>query len=203
MRSRRASLVAFAAATLGLTFAACTDLSGLSGATDAADASAIEAGVDAPDALATPDAAVVDDDMDAFVPEDAATRTDANVRVDAAGCASCDCDMDTFSRADVVCGGSVGGDCDDTDPLIKPGQSFVDEPWSSTHLPKGDWNCDGNVEKQSPELFKCTGIAPECSLTEGFLGTPACGELADYFRCQKAGVNCVAVKLTTKRQACR
>jgi hypothetical protein len=198
MTSRRALVFVLAAAGSAAMFVACTDLAGLSGAKDVADATT-ETGADVLDA--SPPEPV----SDASAPvEDAESRDDASSTIDASGCTTCDCDNDSFVRSGPNCdAGGRGFDCDDLDPLIHPGQTFVDEPWTSKHVPAGDWDCNGIVTKLYNYGFMCSGINPSCSPTVAFTGDPACGQLAEYDKCVPSGINCAPMKIDLRRQACR
>lgn len=140
---------------------------------------------------------------------EAATRTDAEAKVDASGCVSCDCDDDSFFARDGGCEGGPGTvyDCDDSDKFIRPNQSFVgDFTWPSTvHSVAYDWNCDGIVEKAYPTGLSCAGtVVTGCTGGQGFMGSgPGCGTSADYFECKSMGTFCGAAKIDTRVQLCR
>lgn len=165
-----------------------------------ADGSAVGSADSSSGADASSDAALIE----------AATRTDATTKIDASGCTSCDCDMDTFDPKGGACDGGPGpvSDCDDSDPVIKPSQTFVDDfRWASSHPIPYDWNCDGHVDKAYPVNLKCGGnVLTGCTGGQGFVGDPTCGTGADtdFAECKAVGAACTAVKLLLPRnQLCR
>jgi hypothetical protein len=187
MRRRRALLVSFVASAFAAA-GACgfPEVSFQTGA----DGSTPEGG-DAPSQIDKDAAKDATDELPPDVDpngknEDASTRGDADTKVDAAGCTTCDCDTDNFFRRDAGCNGGPGAvyDCDDTDTFISPNQSWVTDPvWPSTaHAIPFDWNCSGAVEKQYFYGVRCTLLA-NCA-AEGFSGNPACGEEGDYIFCK-------------------
>jgi hypothetical protein len=135
--------------------------------------------------------------------DDVVTRDDASQRVDEAGCGANPCDCDGDGNENASCAEAGTADCDDFDPLIFRGQTWVDVPWpvETTHTPNGDWNCDGNVERQYPVNLNC-GALSSCS-GEGFSGSPPCGASAPYYRCNGALV-CARQEFDKPRtQGCR
>lgn len=139
---------------------------------------------------------------------EAATRSDADTKIDAAGCQSCDCDNDGYFARDGGCEGGPGAvyDCDDGDKFINPAQGFVaDFTWTSVHPLAYDWNCDGTVQRAYPTNLGCGGtIATGCTGGQGFQGSgPNCGNSADYFECKPVGAFCAASKLDTRTQLCK
>lgn len=142
--------------------------------------------------------------------KDAATKGDADTKVDASGCTTCDCDHDTFFFRDGGCTGGPGSvyDCDDTDSFINPNQQFVsDFTWpSKVHPVAYDWNCDGKVDKQYLYGVKC-GLLTDCS-AQGFATNPACGVEADYIFCKDSlvlGLTCTEdiPRRQKRKQGCR
>jgi hypothetical protein len=82
-----------------------------------------------------------------------------------------------------MCVGS-GGDCDDDDPDVFPGQTkYFDQPRTGTSTPY-DYNCDGVPTKE--RVINC-GVV--CSLgVEGFNSNAiACGATGSWGHC-KSGV---------------
>jgi hypothetical protein len=135
---------------------------------------------------------------------------EAGVQVDASGCTTCDCDMDTFNRAN--CNNTPGPfDCDDTNSLYAPGQSPLTNvpPPARDGGPKpGDWNCDNNVSKFFTTNVKCGGLLPSvCEGIHGFETDPACGQSGTYVFCKKGalGLSCVIddTRTRTEKQACQ
>jgi hypothetical protein len=139
------------------------------GAGDAADAGVVQVGAN--------------EDVEADGgSEEAATRDGASA-IDAAGC-TCDCDNDTFQASTNGCDGGPGPgpDCDDLDELVKPTAGFVASPWTSPHLPVGDWNCDGATTKKYDYNQKCNDVN-NCNGKAGFNDDPSCGQTATFNTC--------------------
>jgi hypothetical protein len=139
---------------------------------------------------------------------EATTRTDAETKIDAAGCTSCDCDKDGFFPLGSGCDGGPGPvpDCDDADELIKPTQTFVDEfRWTSLHPIAFDWNCDGKVDRAYATNLNCGGLVlTGCTGGTGFKGAgPGCGSPDDYFECKGVNGVCAAAKVDTRNQLCK
>ncbi len=140
---------------------------------------------------------------------EAATRTDADTKVDAAGCTSCDCDGDGYFARGGGCDGGPGAvyDCDDTDSFISPKQKFVsDFTWTSSYSVVYDWNCSGTVEKDYPSTFTCSGlaVATGCDGRQGFKAPgPGCGQSADYFSCSSVNGFCSESNLGPRIQNCK
>jgi hypothetical protein len=191
VRAKRGVLFLVGAAAIG---AACTDLGGLSGPT------AADAGADASDDAATDTAPPPPPPQDAADVD--ATRIDAGPD---ATC--CDCDNDTYVRDGCDAGPDATIDCDDLNPAIHPGQSFVSAHWdnASPHVPAGDWNCDGVVTKQYAYDFTCAGGPPPlaCTGTEGLIGDPECGQTASYETCTNGPVGCKPSAPEIRTQGCR
>lgn len=192
---RRAVVAVLSTVVVTAVFAACTDLSGLSG-DDTTDASS-----QSDTTMSAPDAGGVDAEIADVTVADVTTRDDATATVDASGCTTCDCDNDMSLVRDAGCALS-NFDCDDLDPLVNPGASFVSAAWSSPHVPAGDWNCDGVATKQYA-FGKVCPFANNC-FGQAFEGNPACGATADFFDCkQGAGSLCQKVNLGPRTQACK
>jgi hypothetical protein len=172
------------------------------GDTGAATGDAAPASEAAADAAA--DAPVVDAPAPRDAPGDdveAATRQDAAKIEPDAACKSsnpCDCDNDGYQS--LACDAS---DCDDRDPLVHPNQTYVAEPPPPPN--QGNWDCTGGVEKQYTFNLTCATLplGLSCNTAEGFVGDPACGEVADYYRCKQAVLSCTAEKVGERRQGCR
>jgi hypothetical protein len=139
---------------------------------------------------------------------EAATRPEASTKVDAAGCTSCDCDMDGYFARDGGCDGGPGPvyDCDDTDDFISPKQGFVqDFTWTSSYSVVYDWNCNGVVERDYPINLKCGGtVLTGCTGGQGYKGAgPNCGNSDDYFECKAVNGFCAAAKIDSRIQNCK
>jgi len=103
--------------------------------------------------------------------------------------ACCDCDGDG-AQAKGACGGN---DCDDDDPLVKPGQTTFFDSQSSGG--SWDYDCSGGIERESEQVTQCglLGLGLACTdQPEGWLGqaAPACGGTARWGKC-KASLTCV------------
>lgn len=135
-----------------------------------------------------PDGSSTDTSIDDAGELDAERRQDGESRIDADPTTCCDCDHDGYEHPGANCDagpdGSLG-DCDDFDKLIHPGpRGFVAEQWptgQTSHTPAGDWDCDGVVEKQYPNVnLMCNGC------NEGYNDDPPCGTTGVYSRCTGA-----------------
>jgi len=84
------------------------------------------------------------------------------------------CDHDHDGYRATSCEG--GTDCDDNDPRVHPGltEYVYDVPDSSVG---GDWNCDGTVEYEYPQLT-CTLNIANCNAGKGFNAVVSCGYAA-------------------------
>lgn len=115
----------------------------------------------------------------------------------------CDKDGDGFKAA----GGSCPGmDCDDNDKFANPGV-MTHQTLSIAGKPhKGDWNCNGTIEKLHAINRTCplTGGAG-CDATKGFQGDPECGKSGNYLTCKTNGLGCEGTVNTTMTivQACK
>ena len=128
-------------------------------------------------------------------------RGDAKPLAPDAACSSageCDCDNDGVrARA------CDGGDCNDRDPLVRSGQTFVSTPPDSPD--GGDWDCSGEVNTQYPYNVRCDALVGGCE-GAGFPNKPACGEEAPFVECKPAIgpiLGCQATDAGKRRQGCR
>lgn len=150
----------------------------------------------------------VDAPGDAAVIE-AAARDDATAKVPDGSCVpeDCDCDKDLFLRSNCDSGTNhpTKLDCDDFDPLRKPDAGLTEELPDNGQVPKGDWNCDGHVDKAYYVNVKCGGtILTGCTGGPGFTNDPECGTSADYFQCGVVGLGCGLIKeATPRKQGCK
>ena len=107
-----------------------------------------------------------------------------------------DGDMDGFGGSDMTYTGcepppgyvEVGGDCDDANVQVHPGQyEFFTEPYG---VGSYDYNCDGNVELRYPDLHGCTLL--DCVVGEGWStsAVPVCGDRAGWIHCEQWGPVC-------------
>lgn len=132
---------------------------------------------------------------------------DAGGKLDAASCASCDCDKDTWDGPD--CGAAPANvDCDESDTRSHPLQGFLADKPESPRF--GDWDCNGQVEKLYPrENASCEGLTLGfgCSDIFGFTEPVACGNSGNWIRCKKRpGVltlDCVLAEQRFELQRCR
>ena len=106
----------------------------------------------------------------------------------------CDKDHDGYKAEGGACGGN---DCNDNNSLQHPGQTqFIEiEPDAA---PFGDWNCDGQLEKEYP--FVACGIAQSCNAIS-FSTDTGCGITNPFVSC--TGTLCAAVDAGTRTQGCR
>ncbi len=94
----------------------------------------------------------------------------------------------------------VGGDCDDDDWDVYPGQpDYFTEPYGGGSY---DYNCDGYEEAQSYDLHTCSIF--NCIEGEGWNepAAPACGESGAWVRCSVWGPVC-NYEPSRRTQACR
>ncbi|MBX3211095.1 MAG: hypothetical protein KF850_03610 [Labilithrix sp.] len=141
---------------------------------------------------------------------DALVVVDAGGKVDAAGCASCDCDDDNYSDLDKPGCDLAGGapDCDDTDSRTHPNQGFL---FDKAEPPRnGDWDCNGTVEKLwTNEQATCSGLTLGlgCSNIFGFTAPVACGEKGTWIRCKKRpgllALDCIVDEQKLETQLCK
>jgi hypothetical protein len=186
MTPRRSLLAAFAAGALASMFAACTDLSGLSGdAVPISEAGADAAGDAATDANVGSDVQVL---VDGAAP-DALLDRDGGVKVDASGCTTCDCDLDGFYALTKPGCADAGGpdDCDDFDSRTRPDRGYNETPEEPPR--NGDWNCSNGVEKFFQSNINCAAAArgPACDALVGFVNDPKCGATGTFVTCKSAG----------------
>jgi hypothetical protein len=107
-----------------------------------------------------------------------------------------DADMDGYGGSETTYTGcepppgyvEVGGDCDDANFDVHPGQyDFFTEPYGVGSF---DYNCDGNVELQYPDLHHCSLM--DCAVGEGWStsAVPVCGDRAGWIHCEMWGPVC-------------
>lgn len=191
-RSRRLALV-FGGLIVGMAcFAACgfpdvefaSDDGRETGAADvspSSDVTSADGRTDAGPVDASNADVILDADPDVAVVEDAGGK------VDASGCAACDCDKDGFSRNLPDCGAGTF-DCDDNDTRSHPGQLYLEE--GAEPPMNGNWNCDDELEKGYQENIHCEGLllGLGCTSVVGFTGTVACGHKGKFVRCKQVPV---------------
>lgn len=108
-----------------------------------------------------------------------------------AGKCCTDGDQDSFS--------TCNGDCNDNDPLVNPNQNQFQTTASNGSF---DYNCDGTVEKQYPDLADCQVSGGTCT-GDGWDGqVPNCGDQGSFASCYKKAAGC-DTNLTTVTQGCR
>ena len=96
---------------------------------------------------------------------------------------------------------AVAGDCDDTDPLVHPGQQdfFLDPRPTGSY----DYDCDGAEERRDLVFGACDA---DCSLEAvgwDAVTLPACGEGEAWLDACDVGDSCELVSDRTRIQACR
>lgn len=131
---------------------------------------------------------------------DAADAADVKIDTLSDGCvATCDCDGDGHKAKGAPCGGD---DCDDDDPRAHPGADFVcDKPNPLTT--KGDWDCNGVVDAQTPVNVVCTVTVGACP-PNGFTDNPGCGNTSgNRVTCLVSGLGCKEGTKTTVTQCCK
>jgi hypothetical protein len=86
---------------------------------------------------------------------------------------------------------SDGGDCDDTDSEVKPGQlSYFTLPSNSGSY---DYNCNSVIEKEFANeiVASCTYNGSSCDYVPGLIQIPDCGVTTQYSGgCQRSGTVC-------------
>jgi hypothetical protein len=135
------------------------------------------------------------------------STTSTTIIVDAdAGCDSgkpCDCDGDGYNAATPECNHD-GGDCDDHDALVHPGQMM----WFTTPSEHGlwDYNCNGAKEYEIPSTLSCTGVTSCDPNTTAWHGTtvPDCGMSGQAGVCMAYGLTSLMCKeaLSGATQGC-
>lgn len=166
-----------------------TDLSDTSSSSDAEDSSLADStGEDSGEN----DAALDTFKPDTFVPDSDTGSCPSGSK----GTNPCDCDNDGHKRADSACGGD---DCDDDDDRAHPGAGFL--TFMPTAKTKGDWNCDGNPEKQKKDGISC-GLLGDCTIS-GFSTTVPCGGTGTFITCKVVPLGCANNTSVMSTQACR
>jgi hypothetical protein len=105
----------------------------------------------------------------------------------------CDCDGDGFKSAAADCNHD-GGDCNDHDPAVYPGQTMFFKTPSSTGW---DYNCDSVDEFEVTTVLVCPNGALGCdNTTLGWhASVPACGQSGMSGTCQGTTVTGCSEKL--------
>jgi hypothetical protein len=129
-------------------------------------------------------------------PDAASPEAPGDAGIDAAF----DCDRDKDGFLSLACDGS---DCDDDDPFAHPDAGFSRD--AATAKTKGDWNCDGKVDKEQRTNMFCAGFDMlTCQNRTGFTGDPPCGQTGPFVACALINSNCQTVAMPTGViQACR
>jgi hypothetical protein len=95
-----------------------------------------------------------------------------------------------------------GGDCDDTDPKVHPGQTA----YFTVKNKNGDfdYDCNDAEEPQHPTVVSCRRDAAGACVGDGWLvSTPFCGTSGTFVTCQIAAfIFCDKGPLSTRTQAC-
>lgn len=108
-------------------------------------------------------------------------------------------DLDDDGYIAKTCDGGL--DCDDLDPRAFPDAAMRAE--AGTDATRGDWNCNGVVEKLYPTNVTCFGAtALACNSRRGFLGDPACGATGTYVQCVYTD-SCEPGEIEQRVQQCR
>jgi hypothetical protein len=111
-----------------------------------------------------------------------------------AGCQNAQCcndaDQDTYSDCD--------GDCNESDPLVNPGQTVYQTQASNGSF---DYNCDNQVDPEYPDPVNCVFTGAGCS-GSGWVGTPPnCGDPGSFALCIKQTGSCIQ-QLESRQQGC-
>ena len=94
---------------------------------------------------------------------------------------------------------AVGGDCNDVDPIVSPGQfEWFTDPTTAGGF---DYNCDGIEEQRYLAIHHCSMF--DCVDGEGWNedAAPACGERGSWVSCSHVGMACV-YNPSTRTQEC-
>ncbi len=116
------------------------------------------------------------------------------------GCEAGECCTDSDNDQAVRCKTS-GGDCDDLDPLVFPGQTdfFEAQRGDGTY----DYNCDEQDEPELVEQIDCQKYLGDC-IGDGWVGNvPDCGEWGSFSGCTKVSGDCEPDVADARQQACR
>lgn len=119
---------------------------------------------------------------------------------------NCDKDGDKVFASGAPCGGL---DCNDNNKDVYPDEN---RPYST--LPPlggsppgngGDWDCNGQVDKQYKTKIECGGLTNGfCTITMGFTGDPACGTAGEFITCAKNNLGfCVVTSTIQQTQGCK
>lgn len=125
------------------------------------------------------------------------TPNDADVDTDARADARADtCDQDKDGFLAFGCDGGL--DCDDLDDRAHPDAGFVSA--LPTLATKGDWNCNGIIEKRYPVNVDCTK-AGACGA--GFKDDPPCGAIGSFVTCKLFLASCEEDSVQQAIQSCK
>jgi hypothetical protein len=112
-------------------------------------------------------------------------------------------DQDGYIAKNQSCGGD---DCDDLDKRTNPGvMTWVTDVPPATQPLRGDWNCDGRVDKQYATNLTCSGNGLiGCAGGSGFLSDPGCGGTGPFGTCESSGglAPCMPVSTSSQTQGC-
>ncbi len=113
----------------------------------------------------------------------------------------CDCDDDGYNADTAECQHD-GGDCDDHDPLVHPGQTS----WFTQPSSHGSWdyNCNGTDDLEYTSLLMCSGSVSCDTTTEAWSGmsVPPCGQTGSYGTCMGLAPSCVEKITGMRMQGC-
>jgi hypothetical protein len=130
-----------------------------------------------------------------FPQQDAALPPAPDASIDASAADPCDRDHDGHRAVGGICGGD---DCCDFDPIVFPGQTNFFA--AANACGNFDFDCDGKQASQLDRAgchianFQCVG--------DGFGDDTKCGDEADFFTCDFAGLLCLPKKAPRKQQLC-
>jgi hypothetical protein len=97
-----------------------------------------------------------------------------------------------------------GGDCDDDDPRVHPGQTAY---FTAPGANGWDYDCNNVVEKQFPLSMVHKGCQADgggvCDGGRWMVGVPGCGQEALFIPCVKDITGCNEGMMFKKKQACR
>ena len=96
----------------------------------------------------------------------------------------CDCDDDKVLATS--CG--TGGDCNDHDPLVFPGQLKFFKDKIAGSASDYDYDCSGKDEYESSTVINCVGLNCNTMVMGWSVAAPACGASGKFGTCKVTGL---------------